>query len=133
LIAPKTELQIAVSDPNLNALLMVWLCNPSDLAHTVITRATKPHWPQAKAWRCGQDSLGLQIYLGDEDFVTRMQALVNPAQSGTVEVPRTHRQIKRTLAQWLKVGPTREQALRSVYKLSGINAKMCYSRWAARY
>jgi putative transposase len=67
------------------------------------------------------DNLRQQIYLGDEDFVTRMQALVNPTQSDAVEVPRTHRQIKRTLAQWLEISPTREQALRSAYKLSGIS------------
>jgi putative transposase len=67
------------------------------------------------------DALRQQIYLGDEDFVARMQALVNPTQSGTVEVPRVQRQIKRTLAQWLEIGPTREQALLNAFKLSGIS------------
>jgi hypothetical protein len=75
------------------------------------------------------DSLRQQIYLGDEDFVTRMQALVNPAQSDAVEVPRT------TPANQTHLGPVvrnwprprasaaqRLQALRHQHDIHGTRA-----------
>jgi len=71
------------------------------------------------------DALRQQIYLGDDDFVQRMQALAGPAGSlssqSAAEVPRAQRrQNQRTLAQWLQHCPSREEALWSAYTKSGL-------------
>jgi REP-associated tyrosine transposase len=60
-------------------------------------------------------ALRQQIYLGDERFVERMQALsasLGPASARFArEVPMAQRRRPLTLSQWLAAGPTREQAL----------------------
>lgn len=70
------------------------------------------------------EALRQQIFLGDDDFVARMLALTEPSRAQAVDVPRTQRteqrRIKRSLDQWLKECPTREQALWSAYTRSGL-------------
>ena len=60
-------------------------------------------------------ALRQQIYLGDERFVERMQALAAPPGPASArsarEVPMAQRRRVMTLQQWLAEGPTREQAL----------------------
>ncbi len=69
-------------------------------------------------------ALRQQIFLGDDDFVARMLALAEPSRAQAVDVPRAQRteqrRIKRSLDQWLKECPTREQALWSAYTRSGL-------------
>jgi putative transposase len=70
------------------------------------------------------EALRQQIYLGDERFVERMQALA--ALPGgmpvprTREVPRAQRSKARTLAQWLSLSQPREQALARAYTEGGM-------------
>lgn len=69
-------------------------------------------WPQA---------LNKQIYLGDDDFVARTQALADKPRLRERAVPKAQRSRPRTLRQWLKACPTREEALRSAYVHSGLS------------
>jgi ribosome-binding protein aMBF1 (putative translation factor) len=66
-------------------------------------------------------ALKQQIYLGDEAFVERMQARVEPKRTATKEVPRAQRQRPRTLEQWMKQSGSREEALYNAYAQSGIS------------
>jgi len=51
--------------------------------------------PDASLW---DSALRQQIYLGDEDFVVRMQALAEPRNSTDRDIPRVQRRKSRTLA-----------------------------------
>ena len=64
--------------------------------------------PDASLWG---SSLRQQIYLGDEDFVARMQALAEPRNSTDADMPKVRRRKRRTLTQWLGSCETREDAL----------------------
>lgn len=69
--------------------------------------------------------LNRQIYLGNEDFVERMQRLamactVQAPRAASRAVPKTQRVQPHTLAQWLDKCATREDALRCAYVHSGI-------------
>ncbi|MFL6579359.1 MAG: transposase [Burkholderiales bacterium] len=64
--------------------------------------------PDANLW---ESALRQQIYLGDEDFVERMQASAHPRNSTDPDIPKVQRRKSRTLAQWLENSEHREQAL----------------------
>ena len=64
--------------------------------------------PDASLW---DGALRQQIYLGDEDFVARMQALADPRNSTDADIPKIQRHKTRTLAQYLERCETREEAL----------------------
>jgi REP element-mobilizing transposase RayT/DNA-directed RNA polymerase specialized sigma24 family protein len=64
--------------------------------------------PDASLW---DSALRQQIYLGDEAFVERMQALAEPRNSTDNDIPKIQRRKSRTLAQWLQSCENREQAL----------------------
>jgi REP element-mobilizing transposase RayT len=84
-------------------------------------------------------ALNKQIYLGDDDFVERMQqqlaAVEGPRATAASKthskasttalsspgVPKVQRSHPRTLKQWLQDCPTREEALRCAYVHSGIS------------
>ena len=61
--------------------------------------------------RLWDEALRQQIYLGDENFVERMQALAEPQRAAAREIPKTQRRTTRSLAQWLGVCDSREEAL----------------------
>lgn len=63
--------------------------------------------PDASLW---DSALRQQIYLGDEAFVERMQALAEPRNSTDIDIPKIQRRKSRTLAQWLQSCENREQA-----------------------
>jgi putative transposase len=73
-------------------------------------------------------ALNKQTYLGDDDFVERMQqqsmslASVAAAPSSKA-IPKAQRSRPRTLVEWLKECPSREEALRCAYVLSGISMR----------
>jgi putative transposase len=68
-----------------------------------------------------QDGLRQQIYLGDEDFVARMQALAAPAQAAEVNVPKAQRQARKTFVQCLEeCGGERDVALCLAYRTHGL-------------
>lgn len=60
-------------------------------------------------------ALRQQIYLGDEDFVARMQALAEPRNSTDPDIPKVQRRKARTLAQWLQDGASRDEAVYNAY------------------
>jgi putative transposase len=73
-------------------------------------------------WESG--ALRQQIYLGDENFVERMQALAEMPKAraaGSMEVPRVQRQVQRTFKECLALSATREEALRLGYREHGLS------------
>lgn len=74
--------------------------------------------PSEPLWERG---LRRQMFLGDEDFVTRMQALAAPARLAAVEVPRAQRKPGGTLQDCQKRCADRPQALRMAYRDCGIS------------
>jgi len=71
----------------------------------------------ASIWQGG---LRHQLYLGDDAFVARMQALAVPARRSAHEVPRKQRRAPRTLKHYLAEAATRGQALRMAYREGGM-------------
>lgn len=65
----------------------------------------------ARDVRLWDEALRQQIYLGDEAFVERMQALVEPQRAAAREIPKAKRRTTRSLAQWLSTCDSREKAL----------------------
>ena len=57
------------------------------------------------------EGLRQQIYLGDDAFVDRMQALAEPPAKATRDTPRAQRTPARPLAHWLGLCSSREEAL----------------------
>jgi len=56
-------------------------------------------------------ALRQQIYLGDEAFVERIQALAEPRRATSREVPKAQRARDRSLQHWLEISPSREVGL----------------------
>ena len=77
----------------------------------VATARDVPLWDEA---------LRQQIYLGDEDFIERMQKLADPKRRTAREIPKVQRRTSRSLAQWLGVCKDREEALFRAYTESGL-------------
>ena len=71
---------------------------------------------EAPFWQTG---LRQQVFLGDEGFVARMQALASPAQRSAVDVPKAQRTSPCTLKDCLKRFPDRADALRMAYRECG--------------
>lgn len=68
-----------------------------------------------------QDGLRGQIFLGDEAFVARMQALCLPANRAAVDVPKAQRKAPLTLLDCLRQSPGQPgQALRRAHREGGI-------------
>jgi REP element-mobilizing transposase RayT len=74
--------------------------------------------PDANLW---DRALRQQIYLGDEAFVDRMQALAEPRNSTDSDIPRVQRRKARTLAQWLASCEKREEALYRAHTQSALS------------
>jgi REP element-mobilizing transposase RayT len=75
----------------------------------------------APGLRLWEGALRQQIYLGDEAFIERMQARANPRTRADRDIPRAQRRRTRSLGQWLKACPTREQALYRAYTESALS------------
>lgn len=63
-------------------------------------------------WSTG---LRQQIYLGDADFIDRMQALADPGRKASRETPKAHRAKVRQLPYWLERSSSRAEALRRAH------------------
>ncbi len=81
-------------------------------AELVAAAPEEPLWPAC---------LHQQIYLGDADFVARMQALADPERAQSKQIPHLQRSAPLTLIDWLASCPTREEALLMAYRKSGIS------------
>ena len=66
------------------------------------------------------EGLNRQIYLGDDEFVRQMQDHANAIAKGNRSVPKAQRAAPKTLAHWLRVSGSREQALHCAHVESGI-------------
>ncbi len=64
--------------------------------------------PDLPLW---ETALRQQIYLGDDAFVERMQALAEPQNTVDRDIPKPQRRKALSLAQWLGACPTRDEAL----------------------
>lgn len=62
-----------------------------------------------------------QMYLGDDDFVLRMQALASDRTVSAKEIPKTQRASPKSLQDWLALCPTRDQALVQAHYASQIS------------
>ena len=71
-----------------------------------------------RLWDLG---LNKQIYLGDDDFVARMQSRSGRPGLTSKEVPKAQRSTPRNLTHWLGVCETREEALRRAHVESAIS------------
>ncbi len=71
--------------------------------------------------RLWDGALRQQIYLGDEAFVERMQARVEPRRSVAREIPKVQRGKPSGLQQWLASCGSREEALYRAYTESGLS------------
>jgi putative transposase len=70
-----------------------------------------------------ETALRQQVYLGDEDFVEKMQRRADPSGKDAAksrEIPKTQRLAPRTFQQCLAAAPTREAALLVAYRNHGI-------------
>ncbi|MEO8009577.1 MAG: hypothetical protein ABI728_13800 [Betaproteobacteria bacterium] len=74
--------------------------------------------PDANRW---DSALRQQIYLGDEGFVERMQALAGPRNSTDHDIPKVQRRKARTLAEWLASCENREEALYRAHTAGAIS------------
>jgi DNA-directed RNA polymerase specialized sigma24 family protein len=73
---------------------------------------------QVRLW---DSALRQQIYLGDEAFVERMQALAEPQRASAREIPKAQRRRANSLAHWLASCDSREEALYKAYTESGLS------------
>ena len=62
-----------------------------------------------------------QVYLGDEAFVARMQALAEPTRLLSRETPRVQRQRAAALSSWLADAATREEGLYRAHTQGGMS------------
>ena len=74
--------------------------------------------PDGSLW---DGALRQQIYLGDAEFVERMQALAEPQRVGARETPKAQRSRPATLQQWLEGCGSREEALRRAHVEGGLS------------
>ncbi|MET0216715.1 MAG: transposase [Burkholderiales bacterium] len=72
---------------------------------------------EASIWTEG---LRRQVFLGDDEFVSRMQVLAGTQQRASVEVPKAQRKRPRTLQHCLNENADRAHALRLAYRECGI-------------
>lgn len=73
--------------------------------------------PHERLW---EDGLRQQVFLGDADFVMRMQALADDRALAARDIPRAQRAATCTLQDWLDTSPSRDAALWGAYRESGL-------------
>lgn len=76
---------------------------------------------QGRGEELWQEHLRQQIYLGDESFVARMQALAEPQRTRSPAVPRAQRAAPKSLPQWLAECDDRGEALRRAFREGGLS------------
>ncbi len=67
------------------------------------------------------DHLRQQMYLGDEAFVVRMQALATDRAVSDQEIPRAQRASPKTLQDWLNELPSRDAAILAAHRQSHLS------------
>jgi REP element-mobilizing transposase RayT len=75
---------------------------------------------QGTAVRLWDAALRQQIYLGDEVFVQRMQARLEPAKRNAGEIPTAQRRTRvRTVAQYLRASRSRDEGIARAHREGG--------------
>ncbi|MFG6449405.1 transposase [Roseateles sp. BYS180W] len=69
------------------------------------------HVAAGHAVRLWDEALRQQIYLGDAEFVARMQAAMSAEQEGQTDIPRAQRAAPMSVRQWLDACADRDEAL----------------------
>lgn len=67
------------------------------------------------------DHLRQQMYLGDEAFVLRMQALASDRAVSDKEIPKAQRASPKTLQDWLDTMPNRDEAIVAAHRHSQLS------------
>jgi AraC-like DNA-binding protein len=67
------------------------------------------------------DHLRQQMYLGDEAFVLRMQALASDRAVSNKEIPKAQRASPKTLQDWLGLMPNRDEAIVAAHQHSRLS------------
>jgi len=67
------------------------------------------------------DHLRQQVYLGDEAFVQRMQALAADRAVSDKEIPKAQRASPNTLQDWLDTMPSRDEAIVAAHRHSQLS------------
>ena len=67
------------------------------------------------------DHLRQQMYLGDEAFVLRMQALASDRAVSDKEIPKAQRASPKTLQDWLLAMPNRDEAIVAAHRHSQLS------------
>ena len=76
---------------------------------------------QAQDAAVSRDALQSQVYLGDENFVQRMQAQMQPHQQPDKQLPKVQRQHAQNWSSWLaECQGDRDQALYQAYQQGGM-------------
>ena len=70
--------------------------------------------------RLWDDALNRQVFLGDDNFVERMQALMAPASKTAPAIPLRQRGAPKGLSDWLRECSSREEALWMAHTHSGL-------------
>lgn len=70
-----------------------------------------------KLW---DEALNRHIFLGDDVFVERVQALMAPGVRHAPAIPLSHRSTPKTLSEWLRECSSREEALWMAHTRSGL-------------
>ena len=70
--------------------------------------------------RLWDQALSHQVFLGDDAFVARMQALMAPAQTAAPAIPMRQRAVPKSLSDWLRDCGNRDEALWLAYTRSGL-------------
>ena len=68
-----------------------------------------------------ESALRQQIYLGDDAFVSRMQAMASSRTEASIEVPKPQRNLPMSFAQWMEATGSLHQALTCAHRDSGIS------------
>lgn len=66
------------------------------------------------------DALSRRVFLGDDSFVQRMQALMSPASKAAQHIPMRQRGTPKGLSDWLRECAGREEALWMAHTRSGL-------------
>ncbi len=61
------------------------------------------------------------IYLGDDDFIARVQSHIEPSRRLAIDIPKQQRRVPCDLAQWLAASSTREEGLRRAHVEGGMS------------
>jgi REP element-mobilizing transposase RayT len=89
---------------------------------TASAQAFYARWvAQGRDVRLWEQALNQQVFLGDDAFVQRLQALLSAQQAVAPNIPKTQRRSPKSFAAWLHETGHRDQALHLAHAESGLS------------